>query len=26
VLDEGSVEYRHRDGRPYADTETARSR
>ena len=26
VLDKGSVEYRHRDGRPYADTKTARSR
>jgi uncharacterized cupin superfamily protein len=26
VLDEGAVEYRHRDGRPYPDTRTARSR
>jgi len=26
VLDEGSTEYRHRDGSPYAETKTARSR
>ena len=26
VLDEGSEQYRRRDGRPYADTKTARSR
>jgi uncharacterized cupin superfamily protein len=26
TLDEGSTEYRHRDGRPYAGTQTARSR
>jgi len=26
VLDKGAVEYRHRDGRPYSDSQTARSR
>ena len=26
VLDEGSEEYRRRDGRPYTDSKTARSR
>ena len=26
VLDRGATEYRHRDGRPYADTQAARSR
>jgi hypothetical protein len=26
VLKDGETEYRHRDGTPYADTKTARSR